>query len=419
MGRQAALDTVRNHAAQIAVLGAVLVAVVAGVGRLPWSGAAGLLDQLGAGAAHAVVIAATGVALAVLLPVLAPIRASLLTLAAAAVVGWSSYLSAHPVERMPLQTGLGVVLVLFVTNVLYSYFAETRRKQRLVEIFGQYVPAELASSLGNDPGRVRLDGESRDMSVMFCDIHDFTSIAERLEPRELVLLLNAVFSTLSRIIYRHKGIIDKYLGDGVMAFWGAPVPDSSHAANAVSAAFEMQDALARLRVEFLARGWPEVHMGIGINSGTMAVGNMGSPQRIAYTVVGDAVNLAARLEELTRIYRTRIIVGEGTRRGFPAVTYRELGLVQVKGKNRLERIFEPCNPATDPASTIVGSMHRHNEALHCYQSRMWDQAESQFRALKEANPGDPLYDYYLARIAEYRRAPPPRGWRGEIRYSVG
>jgi adenylate cyclase len=227
-----------------------------------------------------------------------------------------------------------------------------------------------------------------------------------------------LFTPLTRIIYRQKGVIDKYMGDAVMAFWGAPLPDAEHAAHAVAAAFEIQEELLRLADDFRARNWPAIRMGIGINTGVMRVGNMGSTYRMAYTVVGDAVNLAARLQDLTRVFRTRIIVGERTRRAFPAPTYRELGLVQVRGKNSLVRIYEPCNPAIDPESTLVANMTRHNEALANYYARDWETASEQFMKLKSANPRDPLYDYYLKRIAEYRQNPPPPDWRGELRFTV-
>jgi adenylate cyclase len=263
-----------------------------------------------------------------------------------------------------------------------------------------------------------MQGEAREMSVMFCDVHNFTAISERLSPAELAELLNTLLSPLTLILHRHEAVIDKYIGDAIMAFWGAPVDDPHHAANAVAAAFEIQEALVEIRKDFKARGWPEIRMGIGINTGPVIVGNMGSTYRIAYTVIGDAVNLASRLQDLTRVYNARIIVGENTRRAFPAATYRELGLVQVKGKDELARIFEPSNPAMDPASTIVANMHRHNEALRCYQTREWDQASELFALLKESNPEDPLYDYYLARIATFRDTPPPEDWQGEIRYTI-
>jgi adenylate cyclase len=272
--------------------------------------------------------------------------------------------------------------------------------------------------LGENRRGLNLEGEARELSVMFCDVHDFTSLSEGVEPRELAKMLNTLFNPISEIIYRHKGLIDKYMGDAVMAIWGAPVDDPHHAANAVAAGFEIQERLVELRERFRKRGWPPVEMGIGINTGIASVGNMGSRYRVTYTAIGDAVNLAARLQDLTRVYKARIIVGASTRSAFPAATYRELGLVEVKGKSGLERLFEPCNPATDLESTIVANLHRHNEAIRCYQGREWELAEQLFGLLKQENPDDPLYDYYLNRIGEFKRRPPPPEWRGEIRFTV-
>ncbi|MCK5362881.1 MAG: adenylate/guanylate cyclase domain-containing protein, partial [Gammaproteobacteria bacterium] len=310
------------------------------------------------------------------------------------------------------------ILMLFVVNVLISYFTETTRKQQLINAFGQYVPAELAKRISQNPGQFSLEGDSRELSIMFCDVHNFSAISEQLEPKELAELLNTLFTPLTRILYKHHGIIDKYMGDAIMAFWGAPLPDPHHASNAVAAAFEMQEAVQELMPGFQERGWPRIKVGIGINTGVVSVGNMGSEYRVAYTVIGDAVNLASRLQELTRIYSARIIVGEATRRACTIVTYRELGLVQVKGKNELARIYEPSNPEMDPHSTLVTKLHRHNEALHHYYDREWEAAAKIFRKLKDDQPEDPLYDYYLKRIDEFKDDPPPPEWQGEIRFVV-
>lgn len=359
-----------------------------------------------------------GISLSLLLPLLSPIKASLVVLVCTgpAVYLGLSVKSQRPL--IPMEYILLTILVLFGLHVVFRYFSEFSKKQRFMSVFGQFIPAELVQRIGQDPGSFKLEGESREMTVMFCDAHDFTSIAEKLPPNELAEMLNALFNPLTEIIYRHQGVIDKYMGDALMAFWGAPLNDPMHAAHAVSSAFDIQERLVGLRQEFAERGWPALHMGIGINTGTMSVGNMGSRYRVTYTVIGDAVNLAARLQDLTRVYQAKIIVGEATRKAFPIATYRELGLVQVKGKSTPERLFEPCNPATDLESTIVANMHRHNEAIRCYQDRQWELAEKLFELLKKETPDDPLFDYYLARIDEFKQHPPPADWRGEIRYSV-
>ena len=365
-----------------------------------------------------IVLMVTGLGLSLLLPLLSPLKASLLTFVAMLPVLIMGYTATGQRALLPMEYSLLTILMLFVVNVLISYFTETTRKQQLINAFGQYVPAELAKRISQDPGQFSLEGDSRELSIMFCDVHNFSAISEQLEPKELAELLNTLFTPLTRILYKHHGIIDKYMGDAIMAFWGAPLPDPHHASNAVAAAFEMQDAVRDLIPGFQERGWPSLKVGIGINTGVVSVGNMGSEYRVAYTVIGDAVNLASRLQELTRIYSARIIVGEATRKACPIVTYRELGLVQVKGKNELARIYEPSSPGVDPHSTLVTKLHRHNDALHHYYDRNWEPAAEIFRALKDQQPDDPLYDYYLKRIDEFKDDPPPPEWQGEIRFTV-
>lgn len=393
--------------------GSGLFKLVLGIGAHP-AGALGIVQSR-----EFWVLAGIGVVLAVVLPLLRPIQASLVTALASAPVVYLGYAHIGPKPLVPMEYSLLTILMLFVVNVVLAYYREIHYKQRIIERFGQYVPPEVVERIRADPERFSMEAEAREITVMFCDVHDFTAISERLEPRELAGLLNALFTPVSAILYRHGAVIDKYMGDAVMAFWGAPLDDPAHAANAVAAAFEIQDELARLGPEFEARGWPALRLGIGINTGQASVGNMGSAYRVAYTAVGDSVNLAARLQDLTRLFRAPVICGERTRKAFPAATYRELGLVQVKGKRQLARIFEPCNPALDPESTVIANLHRHNEALRCYYAREWDVAERLFRLLRESTPDEALYDYFLSRIEEFRRTPPPPGWRGEIRFTVG
>ncbi|MDH3412350.1 MAG: adenylate/guanylate cyclase domain-containing protein, partial [Gammaproteobacteria bacterium] len=223
---------------------------------------------------------AVGLVLVLMLPLLSPIKASILVFIAMLPVfalgyGVESYRSLIPMEYMLLT-----ILMIFAVHVLLHFFSEYSEKQRIMRVFGQYIPAELARRLSESPGGLNLEGEARELSVMFCDVHDFTSLSENIEPRDLAEMLNALFNPISDIIYRHNGLIDKYMGDAVMAIWGAPLVDPHHAANAVTAAFEIQERLAELRKQFQERGWPMVEMGIGINTGIASVGNMGSKYRV-------------------------------------------------------------------------------------------------------------------------------------------
>jgi len=411
----------RRHGAQMAITAAVFVVFVAVA-----SGNLELLVAVEAGRSNLAAVASTpefamlaavSLVLILALPMLAPIPASVLAFLCMLPVYWLGWRSTTR-PLIPLEFSLLTILVLYASHVLVSWFREVHQKQQVINVFGQYVPPDLAQRLSRDPTAGSLEGEARELSVLFCDAKDFTRHAERLEPRELSALLNALLTPLTEVVHRHGGTIDKYLGDGMMAFWGAPLADARHAAHAVSAAFELQQAVARLAAPFAARGWPALAIGIGINTGVAHVGNMGSRYRMAYTAIGDVVNLAARLEALTRVFHCPIIVGEATRNAFPAAGYRELGLVRVKGKQELVRIFEPFHPAMDPASTTVNRLARHQRALGAYYARDWDRAEQAFRALHEASPEDPLYVWYLDRVQEFRAAPPPADWRGELRFTI-
>ncbi len=364
------------------------------------------------------VLSIIGLIMSLALPLLSPIAGSVLTFLCMLPIYYMGFQISSPRPLIPMEFSLLTVLFLYVINILISYFRETAKKQKVINILGQYMPPELARQVGGDPDALKLGGEARELSIMFCDVRRFTSISESLEPRQLTQMLNTLFNPLTEIVYRHNGTIDKYMGDALMAFWGAPIVDEQHAGNAVSAAFEIQESLVALNRRLESNGWPQIQLGIGINTGVVSVGNMGSRYRMAYTVIGDSVNLASRLQDLTRIYRCRIIVGEQTKRAFPAATYRELGLVQVKGKQELTRIYEPCDPTLDPASTLVSTMQTHNEALQEYYTRNWRAAGGLFSTLQKKNPEDPLYAYYLKRIREFNTSPPPDDWQGEIRYSV-
>lgn len=364
-----------------------------------------------------VVLLVVGLVLCLLLPVLSPIKASALALAAMVPVIYMGFLVQPIRPLLPMEYSLLTILMLFSVNALSGYFGETHSRQQIMDAFGQYIPPEVVKIISRDPERISLAGEARELSVMFCDVHDFTTISEELGPRELSQLLNTLFTPLTRIIYAHGGTIDKYMGDAVMAFWGAPLFDRDHASKALEAAFEVQSTLKKLGPEFRQKGWPEVAMGVGINTGMMVVGNMGSEYRMAYTVVGDAVNLAARLEELTRVYDAEILVGENTRKAVPDMLYCELDLVQVKGKNVLTRIYEPVASLTDASSAQLDRVKRHQEAIEHYYRREWDRAETLFKALRDKNSKRTLYQMYLERIARFRGDPPPDGWEGEVRFA--
>jgi len=252
------------------------------------------------------------------------------------------------------------------------------------------------------------------MTVLFSDIRGFTTISEqfRTRPQELTALMNEFLGPLTEVIFRHRGTIDKYMGDAIMAFWGAPLNNPRHGLDALQAALEFPIALRKLDAAFEARGWPPLRIGVGLNTGTMTVGNMGSPFRVAYTVLGDAVNLGSRLEGLTKEYGVTVMCGESTRAQAPDWVFRELDLVRVKGKHEPVAIYQPLGPRNAVDDMLLGELERHHRALSAYRAQRWDEAEREFAGLSQGEHPLPVYALYLQRIAELRRHPPAAGWDG-------
>lgn len=319
---------------------------------------------------------------------------------------------------VPLASPLLFIGAAFVLHTVYGLLVESRGKRYLSQMFGQYVPPELVEEMDRGQQQVSLEGESRDMSVLFSDVRGFTSVSEGLDPKQLTQLMNEFLTPLTRVIHEHRGTIDKYMGDAVMAFWGAPLPDADHASHAVGAALDMVAAMRRLGPVFRARGWPELRIGVGVNSGVMNVGNMGSQFRMAYTVMGDAVNLGSRIEGLTKAYGVEIIVSESTRDAAPEFAYIELDRVRVKGKTEAVGIFEPLGRRDELPKESRQLRARHKQALMLYREQQWDAAEREFFSLAQSEPDRPLYGIYLDRIAHFRQHPPGEGWDGVFTFST-
>lgn len=346
------------------------------------------------------------------------VPATLLTLALAGLLVAGNLLAWQRAGFIvPLASPLLFVALVFVLHTVYGLLVESRGKRYLSQMFGQYVPPELVEEMDRDQQDISLDGESREMSVLFSDVRGFTSVSEGLDPKQLTQLMNEFLTPLTRNIHENRGTIDKYMGDAVMAFWGAPLPDDEHAAHAVAAALDMVAAMHRLGPVFRARGWPELRIGVGVNSGVMNVGNMGSEFRMAYTVMGDAVNLGSRLEGLTKAYGVEIIVSESTRDAAPEFAYLELDRVRVKGKTEAVSIFEPLG-RRDALPKESGQLRaRHKQALMLYRQQQWDAAEREFFSLSQSGSDRLLYRIYLDRIAHFRQHPPATDWDGVFTFS--
>lgn len=312
---------------------------------------------------------------------------------------------------LPLGGPLLYILAVVLVQLTYGYFIEARSKREVSRLFGQYVPPELVSEMAQDSVAAEMRSDSREMTVLFSDVRNFTSISEQLEPVALTNLMNEFLTPLTRVIHDHRGTIDKYMGDAVMAFWGAPLPDPQHPRQALEAAMGMVACMNQLAAEFKARGLPELRVGVGVNTGVMSVGNMGSEFRMAYTVLGDAVNLGARLESLTKQYGVSIICGDHTRKQVDDWVYRDLDLVRVKGKHEPVAIFEPLGlrSALDDASRK--ELRAYRDALMAYRKQAWNEAQKQFLQLQKTQDLK-IYQIYLERIEIFKRMPPGPGWDG-------
>jgi adenylate cyclase len=294
-------------------------------------------------------------------------------------------------------------------NMAYGYIVESRSRRQVTELFGQYAPPEHVTRMAEDPGKFKnaMEPKAAELTILFADIRGFTGISEALSPEQLREYINQYLTDMSRIIRsRHRGTLDKYIGDAIMAFWGAPVDDPQHARSGVLAALEMQRECKVLNEKLVARGWPALAIGVGVNSGSVRVGDMGSQVRRAYTAMGDAVNVASRLEGRTKYYGVGILVGEATRNAVTDVAFREIDRIKVKGKDAAITVYEPIEAGREDEIRLW------NEILGAYRARQWDSAQAGLEALQRMSPECGLYRSFSARIAELRRNPPPAGWDG-------
>jgi len=386
---------------------------------------AGILDQnikekpayvLGA---EFVILLVVGLLITVLLPLLTPVWSAL---AAVSILILSITINYYFWQSMnlvlPIASSVMMILIMFLLNMSYGFFIERRKKGEITALFGQYIPPELVDEMSLNPQAYSLDAEEKELTVLFSDVRGFTTLSEGMNPQELAALMNEFLTPMTKIIHDTRGTIDKYMGDAVMAFWGAPIDDPKHARHALQAGLDMVERIYVLRHEFLDRGWPEIRIGVGINTGEMSVGNMGSEFRMAYTVMGDTVNLGSRLEGLTRVYEVDVIVSETVKKAVPEYVYRELDKVKVKGKNEPVSIYEPLAMKDEVSPDELDELKLYNQALKYYRSKDWDMAELQFLNLKKMHSDRPLYDFYIERMKYFRDNPPPEDWDGVFTFTT-
>ncbi len=307
----------------------------------------------------------------------------------------------------------GTLLVNYAAVTSYRVIVEEREKRKVRAMFSQYVAPSVIRLLEQDPGRyLRKGGELKDLTLMFTDIRGFTALSEALPPDEVVRLVNQHFDEMTNVLFRHWGTLDKYIGDAIMAFWGSPYPHPDHAQRGCACALEMLARLEELNRESRAAGGRPLSMGIGLNTGAVNVGNMGSTKRLTWTAVGDNVNLASRLEALTREYDCGIVLSDSTWAPVKeSFLCRELDRIRVKGKLQPVVIYELLAPLGDgaPHTELVA---RFADALHSYRSRNWDEALRKFDALTTQFPEDGPSRVFRQRCLEFLASAPPPDWDG-------
>ena len=299
---------------------------------------------------------------------------------------------------------------LFLWSFIVGFIVQWRSSRQLQDTFGQYVPPELAKRMGKE--KVSMEGESREISVLFSDVRNFTSISEQYEPKELARLMNRMLTALSAAIHKHGGTVDKYIGDAVMAFWNAPLDDPQHARNATLGALDMQEAMRTLSAELESEGRAPMRLGVGICAGEASVGNMGSQLRMAYTAMGDTVNLASRLEGLTKQYGAGILVSDSVRLLCQdAITFRWVDDVRVKGRERPVRIFEPLGESSLVDPEILRALDAFHKMRQLYGRGDFAGAKAALDKFLARAPDDPVALVYASRL-ESLTANPPEGWDG-------
>lgn len=350
-------------------------------------------------------------ALALLLPASLRWHPSAVGLLAAGLVGgmallsWLLFLKA---ERWlaPLLP-MAATVAMYGATTLVGYASTRQQARQMHAMFSQYVPPEVVSRLIAQPELLRLGGEAREVTLLFTDLAGFTTLSEQLSAEQTVEVLTLYFNAMTPIVHASGGTVDKFIGDAVMAFWGAPLPDPQHAEHAVRAAIAMQQAMQSLAAALQARGLPRIAMRIGVHTGRVVVGNVGSAQRFSYTAIGDAVNLAARLEGANKAFGTGILLSGDTAALLPSnLALRPLDDVVVKGKTVPVRVFTPCDDA---------AVCRHAQAaLDAFHARAWDEAQSHLHALLARCPDDAAALRLQSRVEEARTLAPGAPWSAAV-----
>lgn len=321
------------------------------------------------------------------------------------------------------------LIIVFLITTLVEYLRTEGEREAVRSAFAHYLSPALVEKLARQPNLLRLGGETRDMSILFSDIRDFTTMSERFDAAGLTRFMNAYLTPMTDAVLSHQGTVDKYMGDAVMAFWNAPIDVADHARAACLCALDMRQRLEQLNRQ-MEEGFEEpatdpsvrrhqpIRIGIGINSGACSVGNMGSDQRFDYSVLGDEVNLASRIEGLSKTYGVDIVLGVETQKRVPDLATMELDLVQVKGKTVPVQIFVLVGDDVLAQSAVFQTWRQaHDRMIDAYRRQDWDPAvaalqEARQLAVQAGHTQEPLYRLFEERIEHYRHHAPPKGWDG-------
>ena len=313
---------------------------------------------------------------------------------------------------MRIVAPLTEIASIFMAITIYRYLTEEKEKRVVRNAFQFYLTKSVVDAVLKDTSRLKLGGEKKELTALFSDIRGFTTISERLQPEELVHLLNSYLTPMTDIVFQHEGTLDKYMGDAIMAIFGAPVDQPDHATRACITALDMMARLNELQAKWRAEGLPEVDIGIGLNSGMMVVGNMGSAMRFDYTVMGDNVNLASRLEGINKEYGTNIVISENTLALAKNDVYvRELDAVRVKGKRDPVRIFE-LRGRGKPEAMEAEFIATFESGIAHYRGQRWDDAITSFSRCLAMKDTDYCSKKYLDRVRSMQEDPPGEGWDG-------
>ena len=296
---------------------------------------------------------------------------------------------------------------------VFSDLTEIKKRKFLQDTLIRYVTKQVVDLILEHPETIVLDGEEREATILFSDIRGFTSLAEKMKPKELVQMLREYFTLMVGVVFQFQGTVDKFIGDAIMSIFGAPTPQSNHAELAVRTALEMRRLLGIFNANRVQKEQKPVDIGVGISTGAVVVGNIGSEQRLEYTAIGDAVNLASRLEGINKQYGTHIIMSEFTYHHVKnVIVERELDEVRVKGRHEPVKIYEVMGKPGEVSEITKKLRDRFAQGLAHYRKKAWDGAVEQFQQVLQLAPSDVPAQLYLDRCAMYKQNPPPEDWDG-------